>query len=158
MKLFGLLIAAVLGSSVVIPLAASESEGIEEFEWLVGSWVRSGGKIQETWERLSNSLLEGASYIVDGETGAKRQDEWILLASMGDDFYYITKPGRNPEPVPFRLVATGTGSATFENLNHDFPQRIIYEQVGEAALTVTIEGPGDNGEMQRIVFAYERQK
>ncbi len=158
MKLFALLFAAILGSSVGVSATAPKSEGIEEFEWLVGSWLRSGGKIQETWGRLSNSLLEGASYIVDGETGAKRQDEWILLASMGDDLYYITKPGRNPEPVPFRLVATGANSATFENLNHDFPQRIIYERVGETMLTVTIEGPGDNGETQRIDFAYEREK
>ena len=156
MKQSAFMFAAVL-ACLIVPAAASQSEGIGDLEWLVGTWARSGGRIEETWRRLGDTLLEGASYIVDGETGTKRQDEWILLTSMDGDVYYITKPRGNPEPTAFQLVATGDDTATFENRNHDFPQRIIYKRVGEAAMTVTIEGPGENGETRSIDFAYERK-
>lgn len=42
--------------------------------------------------------------------------------------------------VSFPLKDSFAGRLTFENLNHDFPQRINYEQKGKALLLASIEG------------------
>ena len=158
MNRFGVVLAAALGSSLAAPATTSQSQGIDDFGWLVGTWMRtfSRGTVHETWRRLGDSMLEGGSYVIDTTTDTKRQDEWILLANMDGTLYYIAKPKQNPEPTAFKLVAVDADSATFENPNHDFPQRIIYTRQGESAMTVTIEGPGDNGEIRRIDFSFER--
>ncbi|GJM44792.1 MAG: hypothetical protein DHS20C21_16340 [Gemmatimonadota bacterium] len=145
--------AVCAGAMAATPSFASD---VQDFEWLVGSWSRSGGRIVETWQLLGDSVLQGASHVVNAETGERRQDEWILLTRLGEDTFYITKPKQNPEPVAFRLVETGDDGAVFENLEHDFPQRILYRSGESGAMTVSIEGPGDNGEVQRIDFHYER--
>jgi hypothetical protein len=44
----------------------------------------------------------------------------------------------------------------FENLEHDFPQRIEYQRDGDR-LTATISGPGEDGEVQSISFGWDLQ-
>jgi hypothetical protein len=56
----------------------------------------------------------------------------------------------------FRLVALEGQFAAFENLGHDFPQRIEYQRDGDR-LTAAIEGPR-HGATRRIEFPYLRTK
>ena len=42
--------------------------------------------------------------------------------------------------VPFPLKDSFGGKLTFENKEHDFPQRVIYERKGPALLLAAIEG------------------
>jgi len=43
----------------------------------------------------------------------------------------------------------------FENLKHDFPQRIGYERTSVDRLEAWIEGP-QNGQTRRLAFSYAR--
>jgi hypothetical protein len=54
----------------------------------------------------------------------------------------------------FTSTSVGETSIVFENLQHDFPQRISYERNG-ARLLAWIEGPM-NGQPRRIEYAYQR--
>jgi hypothetical protein len=49
----------------------------------------------------------------------------------------------------------GERSVVFENLRHDFPQRIGYERTAADRLLAWIEGPQD-GQMKRIEYPYSR--
>ena len=48
------------------------------------------------------------------------------------------------------------GLVVFENPNHDFPQKIIYQQDGDDGLKVTIEGPGEAEGSRQVEFLFRR--
>jgi hypothetical protein len=47
--------------------------------------------------------------------------------------------------VSFCAVETGDRRVVFENLAHDFPQRILYWLDETGALHARVEGPGEGG-------------
>jgi hypothetical protein len=143
----------------VLALTTPASAGaLEGLHWLEGTWKRQThhGAVTETWRVLSERTLEGESHRV-AESGERRLAETILIAEMGGEVFYIPRPLENPSPVFFRLTEQGHGRAVFENPEHDFPTRIVYEKTGDASFTATIEGPADEGEEpQQIHFHFER--
>ncbi len=62
---------------------------------------------------------------------------WVMVDDSSEEHW--TGPGGRSPATPFGLVDSGDRRATFENPDHDFPQRIIYERRGNE-LTVRIEG------------------
>jgi len=54
----------------------------------------------------------------------------------------------------FLSTSLGERSVVFENLQHDFPQRIGYNRTRDGLLA-WIEGP-DNGKTHRIEYPYRR--
>jgi len=46
---------------------------------------------------------------------------------------------------------------TFENKDHDFPQRIIYKNTGQDSLYARVEG-NDKGKFRKEEFAMRRNK
>jgi len=137
----------------VSPLAA----GPADWSWLEGTWKRetSGGTAYESWRALSERTLEGRGWR-RGPDGGERETESILLARMGDEWFYIPRPAGNERPVAFKLVERSETEAVFENATHDFPQRIGYRLDGDGKLTAWIEGKDEAGESRRIDFAFER--
>ena len=80
-------------------------------------------------------MMIGYSRSGRGET--VREFEFIRLQAGEDGIVaYLAQPGGRAA-VSFRLVARDGSSATFENPDHDFPQRIRYSRNGET-LTATI--------------------
>ena len=58
----------------------------------------------------------------------------------------------------FVSTQIGPASVVFENLQHDFPQRVAYQRQG-ADLLAWIEGPANGaagGAMRRIEYPYRR--
>lgn len=60
----------------------------------------------------------------------------IQAAEDGVPVYYAQLG--NSAPIGFRLVAHDATSATFENPQHDYPQRIHYERAGSETMMATI--------------------
>jgi hypothetical protein len=81
----------------------------------------------EVWEKKDNQLLTGKGLkVVMKDTTLI---ESIELYYRDDHFWYVpTVPDQNKGlPVPFKLVSSKKYQFVFENEDHDFPQRIIYE-------------------------------
>ncbi len=137
--------------------AGSRAAELSDLAWLEGTWQRetSRGPVYEHWERLSDNTWEGGSWR-QATDGPRRTLEWLLLVKMGGELFYIPKVGENALPVPFKLTSLGDDRAVFENLDHDFPQRIIYQRRSDSAMHVRIEGPGDGGQTQGIEFEFTR--
>ena len=76
-----------------------------------------------------------------------------ILREDGARLAYEAHPADQAVTVFHSTVVTES-SAVFENLEHDFPQRVGYERNGDA-LTAYIEGPM-NGQTRRIEFPYRR--
>ena len=67
---------------------------------------------------------------------------------------YIVRPSGRAE-TSFALVRESDTEFVFENLNHDFPQRVIYRREGDRALHARIEG-SSKGSKKGIDFPMRR--
>jgi hypothetical protein len=70
--------------------------------------------------------------------------EMVLIRERGEQLAYEAHPA-NQEPAVFMSTSIGEQSIVFENLKHDFPQRVGYERASVDRLEAWIEGP-QNGQ------------
>jgi hypothetical protein len=116
------------------------------------------GSIFEEWDKVSDSLFTGIGYAVkDGDT--------ILLETLtlkyadGKLCYAPVVQNQNAGQevlFPLKEYASAENKFVFENITHDFPQRIIYQFADEKNLNVRIEGEVD-GKMESSDFTYKKQ-
>jgi len=140
MKKTILLLVAV---ALVISCKKSEKENkLEAANWLVGTWENKSdyGDMIEIWNKSNDSLYVGNSYFI------KQKDtlhsESIELKQKGDVVLYIptVKGQNNDQPVTFQLTKQTPKQLVFENPTHDFPQKIVYQQITTDSLVATISG------------------
>lgn len=107
--------------------------------WLAGSWGKdsAGVRTEEHWMAPHGGLMVGMARSVAG--GRVRSFEFLRIREWGDSIAYIASPGGRP-PTPFPLKELGERSVVFENLAHDFPQRISYRLGADGRLTARTEG------------------
>ena len=128
-------------------MAASPATGQEplvRLSWMAGCWQSETGNraIEEMWMQPSGGLMVGGSRtLVGGEASAY---EHLRIRAEGDQIVYTAVPSGQAE-ADFRSTSVTDSGFTVENLEHDFPQRIIYRQTAPDVLTVRVEGPGPNG-------------
>ena len=153
-------VVAAISSAALHAVPLGQRAGVEAFNWLVGEWERPrrGAMVVERWRSVDGVGLVGETVVVPDDATDEVHTEALLLVEMGADIFYIPRPAENPYPVGFLLISADEGTAVFENTTHDFPQRIIYRRTSPDAMTVSIEGPGDGGQVQRIDFAFVRRR
>jgi hypothetical protein len=112
---------------------------VSDLAWMSGRWVPETWNErwqEEIWSEPRGGIMLGYGRSGDGE----RLQEFELLRIQADEdgvpIYYAQLGNR--APVGFRLVAHDAAGATFENPQHDFPQRIRYERVGSDTMWATI--------------------
>jgi hypothetical protein len=132
---------------------------LAQFDWLQGSWENIGAAVEyyEIWEKDNDSLFTGIGFVMqDGDTIFQ---ENIILIQKQDGIYYIpTVSGQNnEEPVSFKLVSDSAGIRIFENMGHDFPQRIGYSNPKPDSLYAYIEG-NYKGKYRKEEFPLTRKK
>ena len=119
-----------------------------------GCWAMESGErlVEEQWLAPRASSMLGVGRTTRGTTLIEY--EMVLIRERGDRLSYEAHPS-DQEPAVFMSTTIRDRSIVFENLKHDFPQRIGYERNGSDRLTAWIEGP-QNGQTRRIEFAYQR--
>jgi len=151
-RLAGAGVALVVALSAIAATPAPlQTTDLAALEWLEGEWHR------DTARGVAAGVgLVGEVALLPADADAEIPTESLLLVAMGPDIFYIARPLENPYPVGFRLVSLTDDATVFENPTHDFPQRLIYRRVSDDAMTASIEGPGDDGGLQRIDFEFVR--
>nr|WP_199157797.1 DUF6265 family protein [Pedobacter sp. ASV2] len=138
--------------------AKAQSQLPKTFSFLNGAWEMeiSKGKIIECWTENADKTLKGQSYSVNVK-GDSLLMETLVIKKVGNDvFYCSTVNGQNDgKEICFKLVSTENKTYVFENLAHDFPQRIIYQNQGKDSLLAWIEGT-KNGQSRKAEFKYKR--
>jgi hypothetical protein len=124
--------------------------------WLAGCWegnYANGRIVSEQWMKPLGRVMMGMSRTVrNGKTIAF---EHIRIEQADDgSISYIANPSGQQEAT-FRLVELSGTRAVFENPEHDYPQRIIYELVTRDSLSARIEGM-IGGELKSSGFPYRR--
>ncbi|MEP7146580.1 MAG: DUF6265 family protein [bacterium] len=125
---------------------------------LEGEWTMpfKGGELIERWERKYNKMLEGETIFLKGNE--KQPIESISLFLRDGRIYYtpVVNGTQDEEPVQFTLIEIDKKKFIFQNKEHDFPQRIIYELRSVNELVATIEGETNNG-FKKIQYKYNRK-
>lgn len=126
---------------------------------LAGLWKMETprGALYEEWQVKDDNQLSGRSYKI------KNNDTLVLenvtISLQGDGIFYIpvVHNQNNEQPVPFKLISSSNNRYVFENKEHDYPQRVIYEVGSNTDLRARIEGLNKGKEMGTD-FNYTRVK
>ena len=132
-----LVIGVTLGAGVQ---GRSSTSPVEQARWLAGCWeLKRGSRTGfEMWMPPAGGIMMGASRTVAG--GAVVEWERLQLTEREGKLVYTSLPSGQTE-ASFTSTALTDSSFTVENLQHDFPQRIIYRRQGADSLVARIEGP-----------------
>lgn len=132
------LVAAGLGQKPA-QKPAQQRVSLEDLSWLSGCWEGRQGEaiIEEIWSKPAGGSMLGVGRTVkDNRTVSY---EFMQFREEDGSLVFLPQP-QGGTRVSFPLKDSFAGRLTFENLNHDFPQRINYEQKGKALLLASIEG------------------
>ena len=147
----------VMFAAILLPVGARQTATpFDKLSWIAGCWQgqMGGGKTQEQWMKPEGDSMLGMSRtVVNGKTPFF---EFLQIKRDGEDLVYIARP-QGKEPTPFKLVKLNDSAAVFENLQHDFPQRIAYQRQIDGSLLAAIEGE-DKGKTKRVEFPMQRVK
>lgn len=136
--------------------ATRQDKPLNKARWLVGDWVSKSG-VHENWAVQNDSLFAGKSFFINGKDTMVM--ETIQLLQRGNELFYIptVKNQNGGQPVSFKMIKLTDKEMEFENLGHDFPQKISYTQVGKDSLLAEISGMVNGVERSRL-FPMTRSK
>ena len=129
---------------------------VEDLAWLSGCWEMKDATKQlfivEQWMAPDGGAMLGMSRTV--RAGKMTGYEFLRIVRDDVSVKYVSRPSQNSTDTEFRLVKSSTHEVIFENLQHDFPQRILYRRDADK-LNARIEGPS-GGKTRGIDFPYVR--
>lgn len=141
----GLTALLLLGSTAFAVAQHDSADGtLDRVRWLAGCWeMQQGARTTfEMWMPPAGGVMLGASRTVAGDSVV----EWerLQLWEKDGNLVYTSLPSGQTEASFMSTRVTEQGF-TVENLQHDFPQRIIYRRAGIDSLIARIEGAGASG-------------
>lgn len=135
MRRAGLLLTLALAAPVTVAAA-----GIDQLAWLAGCWSAEGAEpgSAEHWMAPAGGLMLGTARTL--KNGRVREFEFMRIAEAADGRLQYTALPSGQRETTFAQRALTDAEVVFENLQHDFPQRVIYRRVGSDRLQARIEG------------------
>lgn len=148
------LAAVLLAGTTLSSAVPASSSPIDHARWLAGCWALERGNRTgfEMWMPPAGGIMMGASRTVAG--GKVVEWERLQLSEEGGRLVYTSLPSGQTE-ASFTSTQVTDSSFIMENLQHDFPQRIIYRRKGADSLIARIEGP-QGGSTRGIDFPMRR--
>lgn len=126
----------VYGSVANVP----EDPKVENLSWMAGCWVQKGrgpgSFTAENWTKPMGLMLGTNRSVKDSKV---RSYEYLRIESRADGVYYVAKPSSAASEISFKLKSLRDKKVVFENLEHDFPKRIIYSLASEKNLQARAE-------------------
>jgi hypothetical protein len=152
--LIGSLCALALSGLPIVGAVAQGGPRVEQVGWLAGCWARTSGSrvVEEQWMRPRGGLMLGAGRTVEGDSLI--EFEQVRVHERDGRLIYAAAPS-GQTPAEFTSLAVTDSSITFENLTHDFPQRILYRRIGADSLVARVEGMR-GGKLRGVDFPYSR--
>jgi hypothetical protein len=118
--------------------AAAPDASLDDLGWLAGYWVGSIGDVamEEIWMEPRGGVMLGLHRDVFSDRPVFF--EYLRVEQRESSVVLIASP-RGRGATEFTQVSSDAAGVVFENLQHDFPQRIIYRRQGDL-LIAKIEG------------------
>lgn len=151
-----MLLRSMLGGALLAAAAAGAApDPVAKLGWLQGCWAAPGAEAGsvEQWSSAAGGTMFGISRTVKNGKTVEFEFVQIRETEPGKLAYMAQPSGQRPASFP--LLRLSESEVVFENLAHDFPQRIIYRRDGERALHARIEGMS-NGKLKARDFPMQR--
>ena len=129
---------------------------LDDLAWLSGCWEgRQGAAVlEEIWSKPGGMSMLGLGRTVkDARTVSF---EFMQFRAENGTLVFLPQPQGGAQ-VRFPLKEITGNKLTFENLGHDFPQRVMYERKGKGLLLAAIEGTL-KGKLEREEFQLRKVK
>jgi hypothetical protein len=122
--------------------------------WMAGCWERRNGArlVEEHWLAPRGGMMLGIGRTTRDDTLVEYEHTRIF--ARGDTLVFAATPSGQP-PAEFRALRPAGDEVRFENLAHDFPQRVIYRRLGADSLFARVEGMR-GGQVRGFDFPYGR--
>lgn len=118
------------------PSVAEDAGELAPCAFLAGVWRTADGSAEEHWTPpRAGSMLGCGRTVQDGRTVFF---EFLRLSAEDGEVVYHASPVGLPS-TPFTLVHSEDGLVVFENLEHDFPQRVVYLLRADGTLQARVE-------------------
>jgi hypothetical protein len=113
---------------------------INDYRWMLGTWLAHGLEFYEKWEVQDDSTFVGIAF--NDNEGDTVVTERILFQKRGGELQYVpTVYNQNSgRAIVFKAVNAEANLIQFENMEHDFPNRIVYFNTSEQQMDVKLEG------------------
>lgn len=137
--------------------AQDARSSVSSLGWMSGCWeVNDNGVVTtERWSKPTENLMIGSSQTV--KNGKTVSFEFLRIVKNGTGLIYVAKPSSAQSETPFAFAKMGEKEIVFENMKHDFPQRIIYRADKSDSLFARIEGI-QNGKLEGMDIPMKRVK
>lgn len=144
-----------LGLMLAGEAEAAEPAGLSSLAWMAGAWRMEKGEVitRETWLAPLGGTMAGVTQT--NRPGRAAEVEFVTISVEPAGVTFVARV-KNQAPTPFTLKPGPADEAVFENLQHDFPQRVIYRRC-EADLCARIEGTV-RGEARSLEWRYRRER
>lgn len=120
-------------------------------DFLQGTWKMENKEVYEHWDKLNENTQKGFSYKL--KNGQMFISEYLDITKANNEIIYsatVLKQNQG-KAVNFKLTKTDS-TFTFENPNHDFPKKIVYQKLNDTEIYVQVSDGKQKG------FAYKMQK
>ncbi|HUQ81507.1 MAG TPA: DUF6265 family protein [Gemmatimonadaceae bacterium] len=119
---------------------------LTSISFMAGCWTgpsSNGATIEERYSEAADNMVIGMTrYVRNGRV----VDFEFTTIQRSDTAFVMTPHPKGVKSDPFALKEIADGRAVWENLKHDFPQRIIYRTGSDGTLVARIEGTTPRGE------------
>jgi uncharacterized protein YciI len=120
-------------------------------DFLIGTWKMENQEIYEHWDKLNENTLKGFSYKL--KDGQMIISEYLDITKVNKEVIYTATviQQNQGKGVSFKLIKADS-TFVFENPDHDFPKKIVYQKLNETQIFVQVSDGKQKG------FAYKMQK
>ncbi|MCA1602147.1 MAG: DUF6265 family protein [Acidobacteria bacterium] len=129
----------LLLAMVAVNSQAQKKPSLDDLSWLSGCWEGRQGNaiIEEIWSKPAGGSMLGLGRTVKDKRTVSF--EFMQFREQNGSLVFLPQP-QGGARVSFPLKDSLGGKLIFENKEHDFPQRVIYERKAPALLLSAIEG------------------
>ena len=134
---------------------ANADDAVARLSWLAGCWSSDGAEpgSGEHWTPPAGDSLLGISRTVRG--GRMVSHEFMRISVNSDGRLVFHAQPADKAPASFAELSLTADEVVFQNLEHEFPQRIRYRLEAPGSLRASIEGER-NGAIRRIDYPLRR--
>jgi uncharacterized protein DUF6265 len=121
-----------------LPVIAAAPVKLADLAWMAGRWSTGAAAdgTQEAWLGPSRSAMVGVALTQTAD--GRSFYEYMRIVETPAGLVFTAEP-QGQAVTAFTLKEAADGRVVFENLAHDYPQRVIYRRC-DADLCARIEG------------------
>ena len=130
---------------------------INDLAWLSGCWDSVGGEpgSGEFWTVPAGNTMFSVARTI--RNGATVQHEFVQILQADDGTIQLMANPSGQEGATFQMIKLSASEVVFQNLGHDFPQRIMYQLGKNGRLDARIDGEIE-GTARSIDFPLQRSE